>query len=228
MRKFLSISLTVLFGLAVFLFIITFSIGLPIYNRLFYYLQIEPLGIPENTGYDVQTIKIAYNQVLDYLTLPNKTFSAGVFKFSEEGASHFADCKVLFDLNAVVLIISSVIIVATLVLQKLRLIELKRPFEMSVAFISATAILLIIIILFALCAIDFSKAFIVFHQIFFAGKDNWTFDPRFDQIITALPETFFMNCAIFIGVGIIALSIGIIIVQIVLKRHKNKHFNKNS
>ena len=228
MKKFLSFSLTVLFGIAVFLFIITFSIGLPIYNRLFYYLQIEPLGLPEITGYDAETIKAAYNQVLDYLTLPNKPFGVGVFKYTQDGAAHFADCKALFNLNIVVMIISAVIIVTTLILQKLNIVQLKRPFGYSVAFISAISIFAVILIIVLLAASDFNRAFIVFHEIFFAGKDNWTFDPRYDEIVKVLPETFFMNCAIFIGVGIIVLSLGIIIFQIIKKkRSNNKKFSKN-
>ena len=30
-------------------------------------------------------------------------------------------------------------------------------------------------------------------------KDNWIFDPRYDQIINILPQQFFINCAIVIA-----------------------------
>ena len=89
MKRSLPVILTVIFGIAVFLFIITFSIGLPIYCRFFYYMQIEPLGIPEATGHSVAQIKAAYNQVLDYLTLPNKEFGAGVFAFNVDVKNPF-------------------------------------------------------------------------------------------------------------------------------------------
>ena len=49
-----------------------------------------------------------------------------------------------------------------------------------------------------LAAIDFSRAFVVFHTIFFPGKSNWIFDWRTDAIILILPEAFFRNCAILI------------------------------
>ena len=49
-----------------------------------------------------------------------------------------------------------------------------------------------------LAALDFDKAFVVFHALFFPGKDNWLFDPRTDEIITILPQEFFMNCALLI------------------------------
>lgn len=228
MKKSLSLPLTILFGVAVFFFIISFSIGLPIYCRFFYYLHINAFDLPSITGYDYATIKYAYDQVLNYLTLPGLEFSAGVFIFTEEGAAHFADCKVLFNINLIALLLSSAIIITTLTLQKKGLVLLKKPFGYSVAFTSAVSVLAIILLLFGIVSINFDKAFVIFHKIFFAGKDNWTFDPRYDQIINVLPQEFFMNCAIFIGAGIIALSVGIIVFQIVTKTRKNKKNNKKS
>ena len=46
---------------------------------------------------------------------------------------------------------------------------------------------------------DFDAMFVKFHQLFFPNKDNWIFDPRYDQIINILPEQFFINCAIVIA-----------------------------
>jgi integral membrane protein (TIGR01906 family) len=54
-------------------------------------------------------------------------------------------------------------------------------------------------------ALDFNRAFRVFHTLFFPGKTNWVFDPSVDQIITILPEAFFRNCAILI-LGILILG----------------------
>ena len=209
---------TALFIVGLMLFIITFSISLPIYLRFFYYLQIDALGLPESTGYSYLQIKEAYDEVLNYLTLPNRDFGTGVFKFSEQGASHFMDCKGLFNLNLIVLIISSAILVSTFVLQKKKLIALCRPFSMHPAFISAISIFAIIFIIAIFAIIDFSSVFVVFHLIFFPGKDNWQFDPNETEIITALPEQFFMNCAILIGASILAFCLSIIITQLVKRR----------
>ena len=49
-----------------------------------------------------------------------------------------------------------------------------------------------------LAALDFDRAFVVFHSIFFPGKTNWIFDWREDPIILFLPQEFFRNCAILI------------------------------
>lgn len=227
MKKSMSVIATIIFAVAVFLFIITFSIGLPIYCRFFYYMQIEPLGLPESTGYDFAQIKEAYDQVLNFLTMPNKEFSSGVFKFSAEGASHFEDCKALFTLNVVVLIVSTIIIVAILVLNKFKIICLKKPFGFSAAFYSAISIFAIGAILAILIAIDFDSAFVVFHHLFFPGKDNWTFSPYVDEIITALPQEFFMNCAILIGASIVLISAIIIIFEVVKRAKLKQNSTRN-
>ena len=71
----------------------------------------------------------------------------------------------------------------------------------------------------ALAAIDFDRAFTIFHTIFFPGKDNWLFDPAEDQIIKILPQTFFMNCAILI-LSILLLGCLALILWDVLSRRK--------
>ena len=117
MKK-LNVILTVIFAVAVFLLIITASIALPIYLRFFYYLQIEPLGLPLSSGHDYETIKAAYDEVLNFLTLPNVPFGTGVFKYTESGMAHFYDCKVLFNLNLIVLIVSAALTVSLLILNR--------------------------------------------------------------------------------------------------------------
>ena len=63
----------------------------------------------------------------------------------------------------------------------------------------------------ALAALDFDRAFVIFHSIFFPGKTNWVFDWYADQIIRVLPQAFFMNCAILIGLGLITMAVGILV-----------------
>ena len=226
MKKYFVLPFTILFAVAVFIFIITFSIGLPIYCRFFYYLQIEPLGVLEITGYDYETVKASYDAVLNFLTLPGVPFDAGVFKYSESGASHFYDCKVLFNLNAIALIISIIIISTGIVLDKTGKLKLLKIKGFHPAFFSAISIFAFFLILIGLVSIDFNNAFIIFHKIFFPGKDNWTFDPRYDEIINALPEQFFLNCAILIATSIILISLAII-VFCVIKRKKQQNLQKS-
>lgn len=214
--------LTVAFSVALVLFMLTFSIGLPIYCRFFYYIQIKALGMGEATGWSYEVIKAAYDEVLNFLTLPGHAFGTGELKFSEEGAAHFADCKVLFNLNLIVLLSSAAVLVALLVLNKCKVFAFKRLWGRACYFYSAIVALLLPLVIGGLAAIDFDRAFEIFHAIFFPGKTNWMFDPSQDQIILVMPEQFFMNCAILIGAGLITFSCALIAADLITARRKKK------
>ena len=221
-RKILAATLGVVFTLAVAVLTLTVSIGLPIYVRPFYYLQIEPLGIPEATGHSYREIVDSFNELLDYLTLPGREFSTGVFAYSEEGMNHFVDCKWLFDLNAVGLIVSLVIVVALLILHKRGVITLPTLRGFRLSAIAGGALLLTFLALGILVSLDFDRAFVIFHSLFFPGKDNWLFNPYTDEIILALPSDFFMNCAILIASSVIIISAGLLIRGILIKKRASR------
>lgn len=209
--------LTGLLGFFIAILIITFSIGLPIYFRPFYYLQIDLLNIEEYVAYiedyssfTREDIKEAFDEVMDYLTLPGNEFGTGKFPYSEEGKSHFVDCKGLFDLNLYAFIISLVGFSVLMILKKAGVFQLWRPFGMNIAFSSGAYTLGGFALIGGLVAIDFDKAFTIFHTLFFPGKDNWIFNPYTDGIIMILPQDFFMNCAILIFASIILLCLGCI------------------
>lgn len=214
MKKLTNFVLSVVMIVALVLFTITFSIGLPIYVREFYYLQIDDFGLEDATGYTYDEIKTGYDEVLDFLTQPGGEFSAGVFKFSEDGASHFEDCKVLFTLNGTVLAISSIVILVLLVLRALKVYNPKMVLRRAPRFYSGVATFTLFAAVGTLVAIDFDKAFGIFHMIFFPGKDNWMFNPYTDEIILAMPAEFFLNCAILIVVSIFTLSLLFIITSL--------------
>ena len=217
-RKAISVILAVIFTLAVTVLTLTVSIGLPIYVRPFYYLQIEPLGIPAATGHSYEEIVASFNELLDYLTLPGREFSTGVFAYSEEGMSHFVDCKGLFDLNAVALLISFAIVATMYRLHRKGIIKLPTPRGYRLSAISGGVTLAGFLTLGGLVAADFDKAFVVFHTLFFPGKDNWLFNPYEDEIIRALPEQFFMNCAILIASSVVLISLALLVRGIILKK----------
>ena len=60
----------------------------------------------------------------------------------------------------------------------------------------------------------------LFHALFFPGKDNWLFDPRADQIINILPQEFFRDCAILILAVLVAGCAALILVDLLKNRKK--------
>ena len=230
--------LTGLLGFFAAILIITFSIGLPIYFRPFYYAQVD-LYIEDEYNelvdqwqawaekyykdedyvkfekLSADEIKAAYNEVLDYLTIPGKDFGTGKLPYREWTETHFADCKFLFDLNAGAFIVSLIGIAVLIFLNKKAVFQLWKPFKMSILFCTGAFSLGGFAVIGGLAAIDFDKAFEVFHQIFFPGKENWVFHPVYDRVILIMPQDFFMNCAILILVSIILLCIGCILYGLV-------------
>ena len=218
MKKVLNHSLTIILIFSLLILMITFSIGLPIYFRPFYYLHINGLDMVENTRWSYEVIKEAYDEVLDFLVL-NRPFGTGELRYSSEGQSHFEDCKILFDLNFYCLLSSFIVSTVIIVLDKLKKIKIQRYLKFSPVFYSSIIAILIPLVVGILASIDFDKAFEVFHTIFFPGKDNWLFDPRTDQIILVMPQEFFRNCAILIGSSLLIITITSIVISII-KRNK--------
>lgn len=217
MKKVLDHSLTIILIFSLLILMITFSIGLPIYFRPFYYLHINGLDMVENTRWSYEVIKEAYDDVLDFLVL-NRPFGTGELRYSSEGQSHFEDCKILFDLNFYCLLSSFIISTVIIILHKLKKIKIQRYLKFSPVFYSSIIAILIPLVVGILASIDFDKAFEIFHSIFFPGKDNWLFDPRTDQIILVMPQEFFRNCAILIGSSLLVITIISIVISIIKRK----------
>ena len=211
-------AVTVLAALLLALLVLSFSIAVPILFRPFYYLQIDALDLPERTGWSEETIREAYDQVLDYCVF-GAPFGTGQLTWSQSGYSHFADVRGLFLLDFRVLGVSAVLCLALLILRLVR----RRPFSPLLGrgpgFWAGASAGGLVLVLTGLAALDFNRAFVVFHAIFFPGKDNWIFDETTDQIILVMPEEFFRNCAILIG-AVLLTCCTVLILTDLLRRKK--------
>lgn len=218
--------LTILLGIAIVVFIWTLAISIPIYSRSFYYGEIDRYKIDETSGFDKQTIIKAYDDVLDFLTF-HKEFKTGDLNYSEEGKAHFVDCQRLFDLNIILLAVSFVIIAIITILALCKKIELKKYGKFNIWFYSGVVAIVLPLIVLIFALIDFEQAFIAFHSVLFPGKTNWMFDSTTDEIIRILPEQFFADCAIMIGITIFILTLTLIIAEIIRRIRGSKLKVKN-
>ena len=201
--------LSVIMSIAVALALLTGSIAAPILIRPFYYAQIQPLELESASGLSRAEIIRAYDEVLDYCIGVSDEFSAGVLPFSESGSAHFADCRVLFLLD-LRLLAGSVIVIALLKLYDRRN-SLPRLGGHGAPFWGAAGMAAALALIGIAAATDLDRAFIVFHSLFFPGKDNWVFNAAADPVILIMPEAFFRNCAILILAVLLIISAVIII-----------------
>ena len=200
--------LALLQAVLVALVMLSGAVALPILFRPFYYWHIAPLNLTHMAGLTTQQVKAAYNAMMDYCIGLTDTFSAGVLPFSESGAGHFADVQKLFVLDLRVLVAAAILLTVMLAVfrkEKLRLLG------HTPGFLSAVGLGVSISVVGALAALDFDKAFYVFHKLFFPGKDDWLFDTRTDPVVLMLPEEFFRNCAILIFAVILLGCTGLLL-----------------
>lgn len=166
--------------------VLTGSIAWVVLLRPFYYVQIGPLGVCQASGLTAAQARAAYSDVMDYCLGLRPDFVAGVLPFSAEGASHFADVRVLFILDLAVLAVTLLFLLG-----------------LWIACGLGGGILIVAV----LAATDFDRAFTIFHSVFFPGKENWLFDPATDPVILLLPEEFFRRCAIAIAASLLLLCL---------------------
>lgn len=214
----ISKALTVLLAVLTAVILLTAAIAAPILCRPFYYAHIGPLALCEQTGLTREEIKTAFDEMMDFC-LGGEEFSTGALRWSESGRSHFSDVRVLFLLDLRVLAAAIVLLILVLTASRLAGRRPGRLLGRGFSFWAGAGLAAVFVVIGVLAATNFDRAFTIFHTIFFPEKDNWLFDPVEDQIITILPQTFFMNCAILI-LAILLLGCLVLVLWDLLPRRK--------
>lgn len=200
------------------------SIAVPILFRPFYYLQIDALEIEAYTGYSEAVIREAYDEMLDFCVL-GTPFGTGALRWSESGRSHFADVAVLFRLDFAVGAAALAGLIVCLILHLRKQLRPSRFWGRGPGFWAGTLLAACFAAVTALAAADFDRAFVVFHALFFPGKENWIFDPAADEIIRILPQEFFMNCAVCIVAVLLIGCAFLILADLALGRRRRKNLS---
>ena len=145
--------------------------------------------------------------------------------YTELEASHMDDVRVLFDYGLLgrnlAAVGFSVTLAASVILGRKYGCSKAAPQLLGLWRWFAAGCLTAFAILAGLIAINFDRAFIIFHEIFFV--DNWTFDPRTSLMINMLPNQFFQDVAAFILAMLISLLIITIVAATVLRKVIKKH-----
>ena len=206
---------TVARALLIALVVLSGAISVPILFRPFYWWHIGPYQLDQWMGLTAGQIRDAYGQMMDYCIGLRDTFAVGVLPFSELGASHFADVRALFLLDLWVLGISGALLLVLCLLDRRKNILLGGH---TPGYWSAVGLAVTFAVVGGLASLDFSRAFTIFHKLFFPGKDNWLFDGNKDPVIYMLPEEFFRNSAILILAVILAACAGLLLYDRKIKK----------
>ncbi len=182
------------------IFIICFAVVFTVFFKQLYYFDIDYLNIASSTGISKEIIKENYDILIQYQSLFYRgTLELPNFVMSTTGRIHFEEVKRVFDIIQITLIVSG-LISGVMIYQNIK--------EREYRFLRLTSFLSVGIptVLGFLVALDFEKAFVIFHQIVFRNN-YWIFDYTTDPVISILPESFFMHCFMMIVGVIIVMSL---------------------
>ena len=209
-----------LIGVVFTLLFISIAVVITINFRPLYYFDIDYLQIEESSGIAKEIIRENYDTLIDY----SSPFFQGELKFptltaSESGLFHFTEVKNIFTgfyiMGAITLAFGVIII-----------IQKYKNKDYSYLLVSSITAIVLPLLLALFLSIDFDRTFVIFHKLFF-NNDYWLFDPSTDPVITILPDTFFMHCAIMIIVLVVIMSLLFLTVYLVIKQHSGIKYRKN-
>lgn len=197
----------------------------------FYKKEYEKYKVTDALNMKMDNVMLVTEHMMEYLNGKKEKLSIvtevdGEKKdfFNEQDRLHMADVRNLFlggkKLRTISLMVS-VLLLMFLAVKKADLKQLVPTGYLQALFFY----LVIVIILIAAMAIDFTKCFTLFHHLFF--KNNlWLFDPATDYMIRMLPEGFFLDMVIRIGATFFVLLAAPGALAILYKKKMKKSKNK--
>ncbi len=184
-------------------------------------------GIGETTGMDEENFMDVSDKMMAYLLGKRNHFDMEatingevVNVFGEREIAHMVDVKNLFIIGKTIRNGSAFLLFGFILISFWRKKKILMDWirQLNVFFIGTLGIA---VFLGLLLYMDFSRYFVVFHEIFFTN-DLWLLDPRTSVLINMLPEVFFNQMATMI----VALFLVMIVITIVLRKITLIHGSK--
>ena len=180
----------VLYAIAVLMFTTALGLAAICLTGFPYSADVDYLKIPEITGISKSEALQNYDAIINYLSpFSSEEFSLPTLSYTEQAKGHFSDCKYLFNMIYILGGAAALVLV---------FLSGRRQLSKSTLRVSGAVTLAIPALIGAALAVDFDRAFELFHKAFFSGA-SWIFNPDTDAFIKIMPSTFFMHCAIFIA-----------------------------
>lgn len=201
--------------------LLALSIQTPAFGMWFYRWQFERNNTHAVIGIDEEGLEYVARRVVDFIRGRDddlrdvRAVVRGEERlfFNELEAMHMDDVRVLFDYGLLGRNVAAAGFAVTLILL---LIMKKFSWMLKIWRNMAVNALGLIAVLGILFAINFNRAFTIFHEIFFV--DNWSFDPRTNLMVNMLPTAFWQNATAFLIGMYVALLVLIIVVTSILRR----------
>ena len=178
----------------------------------FYQEKYEKYHVTEDLGMEMTDVMKVTDYMMAYLIGDREELSIvteieGKQQdfFNEQDRAHMADVKHLFleGLKFRTICLAACVILLSILFFMKADIRRVIPKAYTAALLVFLAVVIVLGVLFAS---DFTKYFTIFHELFFTN-DLWIFDPETDFMIRMLPEGFFYDMVIRIGITFIGMIV---------------------
>ncbi|SHI98114.1 TIGR01906 family membrane protein [Parasporobacterium paucivorans] len=213
-----------IFALALIIVTLVTSFEAALYSGLaFYEREYTKYDVARDVDMEMKDILYVTDEMMKYLVddrddLMIETVIAGEkgYFFNDREISHMEDVKLLFAkgllLRSISLIVMAVCLLVLVLLRKRPVFVLSRCIKYGIITFA-----ILVAALGAAMWADFNKVFTLFHKIFFTN-DLWILNPETDRLINILPEGFFLDTVVRIGIIFGCSMVIILILSIVVER----------
>ncbi|MCI6693286.1 MAG: TIGR01906 family membrane protein [Clostridium sp.] len=206
----------VIYGIFIAILTIGISTIMALNSQFIYHYSINKYSLDKLGNISKEMLIKDFNTLIKYLQNPFiEKLKFNNFPMSINGEFHFYEVKRIFLFIYGITIFIALLFIVLFIVNR---IIGKKIYFYKILNYGANTLIFIIISFLSAIFIDFSKAFVVFHKIFF-NNDYWIFDERTDPIIKVLPEEVFMLYSIVI---IVLVIFSIILYKLYYYYSKNK------
>jgi len=219
-------------AICLLLVVVSQSIIFPTFFMPFFRWQYERLNVAETIQVEKDELMRVTTDLLDYMRGRRESLEdvygivAGEERrfFSDIEIRHMIDVLDLYDIafmirNIAFFVMIGLILGMALLKYDVLHVLFRCAREVFACFLILSAILVGVI------AVNFERAFDIFHYIFF-DNDYWILDPRVDLLINMVPLNFFIHISIFIALLMVTASLIIILAATVYLRRPQPTFYK--
>lgn len=204
------------------------SLEIAVYSDMHFFEQeYARYGVTEDVKMEMTDLLFVSDEMMKYLRddrddlfIKTKIDGSEEYFFNDREISHMADVKNLFlagfTIRKICLAVLAVCFTVLILTKVNWLYVAARSVRIGITLFGALAVLLSIFV-----ALDFNKAFTIFHEMFF-NNDLWLLDPATDRLINILPEGFFIDTVIRIGVIFAVLIIIVLILVCFIEQKERK------
>lgn len=209
----------IIFGICFMLFVLFMNTLLVTNSSLFFSYEFDYNNSMETTGFEKETLMNLSEDIRAYLNgkkdnLVEKITDNGkeYDTYSSVEITHMEDVKGLYSLGK-----KLSIVIGIFILLSLYYMNKKRKMFIFLKH-SGLIILSFILIISALCIVDFNNMFIIFHKILFKN-DFWILSYD-DLLIECFPETFFIHAGALIAGMTVLCFVAILLASYLLNKEK--------